>query len=419
MSAFVDKAMMVGGQIGSQKHLASVKDGFISLMPLIMAGSAALIVKNIPIPGWQSILPGGIVNVCNFVWWGTFGFLSVYAVFAIAYNLAKYYGMDQIRTGFVALASFLAVIPQSSQINGSGAWGWISWGYTNSNSMFIAIAIALVSTEIFVRLSKNKYLVIKMPDTVPPAVSKSFSAMIPAILTISIIATIGVLVEFIFSKNVFDAVSSIFIPLVKASDSLASGLVIVFLTHLFWIIGLHGPSIVGAVWEPLSLKLLSENQEALALGLPIPHIMSNAFLNSFVYLGGAGATLGLLIATLLVARSKMYRTLGKACIGPGIFEINEPVIFGLPIVLNPFFIIPFVFGPIVLTIISYIVTNMGLVGRAYAIIPWATPPIASGYLATGDWRACVLQVVNIAISIIIYMPFVKIADRMEMKRESA
>jgi PTS system cellobiose-specific IIC component len=356
------------------------------------------------------------VDLCNSVWWGTFGFLAVFAAFSIGYNLAKNSNGDAFRTGFITLASYLALIPQS---HGDAGWGYIHWGYTSTNSLFMAIIIPLIAGELFIRFSNNPKLLIKLPDSVPPAVGRSFSVLLPAGLTISIVALLGIIVQLITKKDIFDFVNTLFLPLVKASDSLASGLIIVFLNQFFWLLGLHGPSIVGAVFEPLSLNLLAENQAAAILGQPIPHIMTNAFLNTFVHLGGAGATLGLLIAILITSRSKMFRTLGKTCIGPGIFEINEPVMFGLPIVLNPLFAIPFIVGPLLLTVISYLLTAAGVVGKAVAVIPWATPPIVSGILATGDWRACILQVINLAIVVVIYLPFVKIADMQEIEKEKA
>jgi PTS system cellobiose-specific IIC component len=417
MSTALDKVTEIGAKIGSQRHLSTVRDGFISLMPLIMAGSAALILKNIPIPNWTSIMPGFLVSLCDFVWWGTFGFLALFSAFSIGYHLARSYDADTFRTGFITLASYLAVIPQS---HGDAGWGYIHWSYTSTNSLFIAIVIPLLAGELFIRFSRNPKLLIKLPDSVPPAVGKSFSVLLPAGLTIAAISLLGIFIQKITGKDIFDFMGSLFTPLVKASDSLLSGVIIVFLNQFFWLLGLHGPSIIGSVFEPLSLNLLALNQAALQAGEPIPHIMTKAFLDTFVHLGGSGATLGLLIAVLATSKSKMFRTLGKTCLGPGLFEINEPVIFGMPIVLNPLFAIPFILSPIVLVVVSYLATAAGLVSKVVAVIPWATPPIVSGFLSTqGDWRACVLQVINIAISLLIYLPFIKIADKQELEKEKA
>lgn len=438
MSKFLDKATEVGAVLGSQRHLASVRDGFISLMPLIMAGSVALIIKNIPIPNWQQILPGFVISLCDSIWWGTFAFLSVFAVYSIAYNLANSYGSDAFRAGFVALASYLALIPQvvsttvggigvtAEMVGGSteilelsgGMWGLINWTFTSANSLFMAIIVALVAGEIFIRFNSNDKLLIKLPSSVPPAVGKSFSVLIPAMLTIGIMSLLGIIVQSVTGNDIFTFVNNLFAPLVSASDSMISGILIVLLNQVFWMLGLHGSNIIGSVFEPISLKLMDVNIAAFQAGEAIPHIMTKPFLDAFVHLGGSGATIGLIVAIFFVSKSKLYRTMGKTCIAPGCFNINEPVLFGIPIVLNPLFAIPFVFGPILLTIISYLATYFGLVGRAVAIIPWATPPILSGWMATGgDFRACILQVINIIISIVIYIPFVRVADQLELKKE--
>jgi PTS system cellobiose-specific IIC component len=418
MSSFIDNLTAVGAKIGSQKHLSAVKDGFISLMPLIMAGSAALIIKNLPIPGWANILPGWIADLCNFMWWGTFGFLALFAVFSIAYHLARAYGGDDFRTGFVALASYLAIIPQTVTVNGGDAWGFINWGYTSTNSLFVAIIVSLIAAELFIRFNKNKRLLITLPESVPPAVGRSFSVLIPAMLTVGIVSLLGIIVQHLSGQDIFDFINSLFAPLIKATDSLWSGIILIFFNQFFWLLGLHGPSIIGGVLEPISLNLMTANMEAFQAGLLPPHIMTKPFLDTFVHLGGSGATLGLLIAIFIVSKSKLYRTMGKTCIGPGVFEINEPVIFGMPIVLNPILAIPFVVGPILLVIISYIATDLGLVNRTVAIIPWATPPFLSGLASTGgDWRAVILQAINLAISTVIYLPFIRITDKMELKKE--
>ncbi|MDR2509401.1 MAG: PTS transporter subunit EIIC [Spirochaetaceae bacterium] len=424
---FVDRLTSAGYKISTQRHLSSVKDGFISLMPLILVGSAALIVKNLPIPGWASIAPAPLITWCNNVWWGTFAFLAVFAVFSIAYHLAKTYNADEFRSGFVALACYFALIPQGAVINGAGAWGWITWQCTSTASLFMAIIVPLLASEIFIRLNRNEKLLIKLPSSVPPGVGKSFSVLIPAGLTITIFVVAGIIIEALSGLDAFAAVAKLFESVVSAADSLVSGLLIVFLNQAFWILGLHGPSLVGSVLEPVSLNLMTENMAAFtALGGDLSrysvkdfHIMTKPFLDTFVYIGGSGTTLGLLIAVFFVGRSKLYRSLAKGCIVPGLFEINEPVIFGLPIVLNPVLAVPFILAPIAITILSYLAIAAGVVRATVAILPWATPPIVSGYLATGgDIKACILQLINIAIAVLIYMPFIKVVDNIEAKNEA-
>lgn len=426
---FIDKATEVGFKISGQRHLSAVKDGFISLMPLILVGSVALIVKNLPVVLPESIRftwPSAVVSWCDMVWWGTFAFLALFGCFSIAFHLAKTYNADEFRTGFVALACYFALIPQSAEINGGGTWGWINWSNTSASSLFMAIIVPLIASELFIRFNKNEKLLIKLPGSVPPGVGKSFSVLIPAGLTVTIFVVAAIILKAITGLDPFAAINFLFGHVVRAADNLGSGIFIVFLNQLFWILGLHGPSIVGSVLEPLNVTMMTTNMQAyesVANGsMPYDvknfHIMTKAFLDTFVYLGGSGATLGLLISIFVVGKSKLYRSLAKGCIVPGCFEINEPVIFGLPIVLNPVLAIPFIIAPIVILTLSYIAISAGIVRTVVYLVPWATPPIISGFAATGgDIKAVILQLINIAISIVIYMPFVKIVDRMEAAKE--
>ncbi len=439
--SFVDRLTAVAAKFGAQRHLAAIRDGFVSLMPLIIAGSFALIIKNLPLPTvekWQAFLPEFVINICNMVWWGTIGMLTLFAVFSIAYHLAKSYNVDGLGAGFIALASYIALTPQvatavlgdtgltADQVVSAGTldtsfqlWGNLGFSYTSANSLFIGIIVALVATEIFVRFSRIDKLTIKLPAGVPPAVGRSFSILLPATITITAVAVIGLAVHEIIGKDVFTLITDLFAPLVSGSDTLIGAIVIVLLNQILWSFGLHGSNIIGGVYEPISLKLMTENMEAFANGDVIPHIVTKPFLDAYVHLGGSGATLGLVIAIFLISRTKLNRTLGKTSIGPGLFNINEPVIFGMPIVLNPVLIIPFVVGPLILTITSYYALAWGWVDKTVALIPWTTPPFLSGWMVSGgDWHAIILQAVNIAIAILIYLPFVRIVDQLEQKREA-
>lgn len=438
-SSAMDKFVEFASKIGAQRHLASLRDGFVSIMPIIIAGSIAhILILQIPLslnptPGlevmtWRDFLSQHVpwfVDICLQVWWATFGMITLYAVFSISYHLARSYNSNGLAAGIVSLASFATLIPQSITIvteagEEIGAWGNISWSYLSANALFVGIIVAFVATEIFTRLSKTDKLVIKMPEGVPPAVSKSFASLFPGIITFFVIASAGVFLNLIFKDNVFNLMTAMMAPIVNAADSLGAALGIVFLNQILWFFGLHGSNILEGVIQPVSLTLLGENLEAYNAGLALPHIVTKPFLDTFVHLGGSGATLGMVIAILVVSRSKAQRTMGKLAIGPGVFNINEPVIFGIPIVLNFVFIIPFIFVPLILVVVSYLATSIGLVNATVAQVPWATPPILSGWLATGgDWRAIVLQLVNIGITIACYIPFVRIADNAELKKEQA
>jgi len=353
-------------------------------------------------------------------------------VVAISYNLARHYDSDSLAAAVVSLSSYLAIVPQTiTAVSETGeevaAWGNVSRIFTNAQGLFVGIIIALIATEIFVSLKKNEKLVIKMPEGVPPAVGRSFAAVIPGGITLIAMTALVMIIERLFHMimggenmmSIFELVTTfVSRPLLHVADSLGYALAVVFFNQFLWFFGLHGSNIIEGIIQPISLQMMEINAVAFQAGQAVPHIVTKPFLDAFVYLGGSGPVLGMLLAVFLVGKSKQNRTIAKLSIGPSCFNINEPTIFGMPIVLNPILFVPFILAPMLVTAVSYLAMASGMVGRTVAIVPWATPPIISGFLVTGgDWRACVLQIINIAISFVIYLPFIKVADRAELKRE--
>ncbi|MDR1209764.1 MAG: PTS transporter subunit EIIC [Clostridiales bacterium] len=427
LDGFVDKFSLAAGAIGRQRHLGAIRDGFVTVMPIMIVGSIVTLINNFPI---GSGMDGGktmlkevlgeigalqwIVTLNGNVWWGTFGMLSLLAVAAIAYNLAKWYDGDKLSAAIVTLATYLSVVPQ---VSADGAWGNLSWGYLNSGALFVGIILALVTTEIFVRLSKADKLVIKMPDGVPPAVARSFASLFPAILTVLIVNVVAALVGTYGAEgytNFFDIANKTFVaPMAEASGTFGFGLAVVLLTHIFWLFGVHGANMFEGILQTFNANAVANNLSGAS-----PLIFNKSFADAFIYMGGVGVGLGLVIALILIGKSKQNRMIGRLGAAPGLFNINEPVLFGLPIVLNPIFAVPFIIAPIVSLIVAYAATAAGLVNPVSYMIPWTTPPILSGLFATGmDWRAPVVQLINLALSVLIYLPFVKIADKIEEKRE--
>ncbi len=414
-------------KIGSQRHLASLRDSFASLMPVIMAGSLVTIINNIPIPGWKEHLPAIIGKINGNVWWGTLDMMTFLLVIVLAFNLARSYeNGNPIIAATVAFSTYIAIVPQVISVtNDAGvkvdAWGFISRSFTNATSMLVAILVTIISVEIFVRLARNEKLVIKMPEGVPPAVARSFGALIPGMVAVIGTVAIVAILEAILHGTIFEVVTKVVsVPLASVADSLGSALLIAFLNHFLWVFGVHGANILEGILQPVLFPFISENIAAFAAGQPIPHIVTKPFLDLFVYIGGSGATLGLLFAIFISSKNKGLRSVANLAIAPGAFNINEPVIFGLPIVLNPVFAIPFILAPMVLAFVSYEAMALGIVAKTVVIVPWSMPPIISGFIATGgDIKASILQIVNIIISLVIYLPFIFVADQNEKKREAA
>lgn len=398
------------GRVGSQRHLVAIRDGFVAIMPLILIGSLAIVLNNFPIPGWADFMKGIFGEQWNSfggtIWNGSFAIMSLLVVFTISYNLARSYDKDGLAAGMVSFGSLLMLYASSAK-----DWA-LPYGFLGAQGLFVSLFVALVSTEIFVKLMGNKKLIIKMPEGVPPAVGRSFAALLPSLITIVIFAVFKIVLN---AVGVPDIHNFIFVtlqkPLLGLASSLPAALLVVFLVHLLWFFGLHGTNILLPITSALFLPLIEENVKAFQAGQAAQHIVTASFFDTFVYMGGAGTSICLLIAIFIVGKRADNRAKARVGIAPSLFNINEPVLFGMPLVLNPIYVIPFICTPLVLTLVSYFVTFIGLVPKTIAVVHWTMPPIISGFLATGSVMGVILQLANIAIGILIYMPFVLVAEK--------
>lgn len=404
----------IAGRIGAQRHLVAIRDGFVAIMPLIIVGSIAILINNFPPLGnfefveWMNGIfgDGNWQTVGGSIWNGTFAVLGLLIAFSIAYNLAKSYDIDGLSAGLISAAAYIMLVPETPD------WG-LNFAWLGAQGLFIAIILGLVLTELF-RVLVNSKFTIKMPEGVPDGVARSFTALIPASIILIIVGFFQAMISVFAEVSVFEIIFNVIQePLQGLGDTLPAAMIISFLNHLLWFFGLHGTNILGSVIEPIYLPLIEENLNLFMSGVSafdVPNLVTKPFLDSFVFMGGSGTTIALIIAILIVVRQEKnhpYREVAKLSAPAGLFNINEPVIFGLPIVLNPVMLIPFIFIPVLLTVISYVALATGIVPKTVAILPWTTPPILSGYLVTGgSWRGVGLQIVNIGVAVLLYIPFV-------------
>lgn len=411
-----DKVLPIGVKIGGQRHLMSIRDGMAASIPLIIVGSIFLIITNFPIEGYTEFVAGifgaGWADKLNYAVDATFSIMALVCVFAISNSLALKYNVDGASAGIMALATFILVTPLTKD-------GGIPLAYMGSKGLFVAIIISIVSTEIF-RIMVQKNIVIKMPENVPPAVSKSFVALIPSIITITLFLIIRLLVERAGLVNLHEIIAVILgKPLSYLGGGYAGGLVAILITSLFWIVGIHGWDLVLSVMQPTYMLMLDQNRMAAQAGQDIPNIINYTFFNVFVWMGGSGVLFAVAILLAFRSRSRQMKELAKVAVAPTVFGVNEPVMFGLPIVMNPIMVIPYVLAPIVIFSISYLSMYFNIVPRTNGVmVPWTMPPIIGGYLATGSIRGALLQLINIVIAVAIYYPFFKIMDDTAYKVEN-
>ncbi|MGY3749959.1 PTS sugar transporter subunit IIC [Vagococcus acidifermentans] len=407
-------------KLANQRHLRAIRDGIIATLPLIIIGSFFLIVAFPPLPASWGISQFLTENAATILlpYRMTMYIMSLYATFGIGASLAKSYGLDVISGGILATIAFLLTFipvnipPEAAEAAGTAGFV-LPMANLGGGGMFVGIIVSILAIEIYRLTDKSKFK-ITMPEQVPPAVARSFESLTPTLIVILGISTITYFLGFDWHS----AIAKVVGPLVHAADTLPSVLLLIFLITFFWSFGIHGVSIIGSIARPLWLQLLEGNTSALAAGEALPSIGAEPFYQWFIWIGGSGCTIGLAILLAFTAKSKYGSKLGKAVLTPSIFNINEPVIFGVPIVLNPILMVPFVLTPMICATIAWFVTKAGLVNAVTVTAPWTLPGPIGAFLATGgDWRAAVLNVVLIIVSIVCYYPFVKMYDNNELAKE--
>ncbi|APQ75410.1 PTS sugar transporter subunit IIC [Clostridium botulinum] len=405
----------IAAKIGSQRHLVAIRDGFASITPIIMAGAFAVLFNNL---GWKPyqnfmnwLLPANWKDFGGGVWNGTFAIMSLLVVFTISYHLAKSYEKDGLSAGIVSLSALLILYKPTKD------GGAVPLEFLGGQGLFVALIVALVATEIFVKLAGNPKLIIKMPEGVPPAVAKSFAALLPSIIVLAITAAVKQIFGAIGIPDIHKALfSALQAPLQGVMGSLGGLLVLVLVQQFLWFFGLHGSNILAPIINAVLLPLTEANVRAFKNGVNPKHIINSQFLDSYVNMGGSGATIALLIAIFIIGRkSKSQKTIANLSMAPGMFNINEPVIFGLPIILNPIYFIPFILAPLASGVIAYVLTVIGFAPKVVVMAHWTTPPILGAIISTNSLRGGITALICMVVSIIIYMPFVRIATKKDQK----
>lgn len=404
--------MPIASKLGSNRYLTVLRDAFMLSFPLTMFGSIIVVINNLPFfskntQGTLSQLFGNGQNA-------TMSIMTVFVTFGIGYYLSKSYDVEAIFGGAISFASFLLLTPFTATTDkGVEVSGVLSLDRLGAKGMFVGMLAAFVAAEIYCRITKKGWQ-IKMPDGVPPAVAKSFAAMIPATITLSVFLIVNAIMTGIFNTNLNDVVYEVIQkPLTGLGASLPATLIALFFVQLLWFFGLHGQIIVNSVMDPIWNTLMLDNLDAYKAGKHLPHIITKPFMETFtVGLGGSGMTLAVVLIMVFMLKSKQYRDIGRLALAPGIFNVNEPVIFGLPIVLNASIFIPWIITPLIVTSLNYAVMAMGLVPAPTGVsVPWTVPVFASGMLATNSIWGGVLQLVDVIIVGLLWFPFMKSLDK--------
>ncbi|CAJ1190792.1 Lichenan permease IIC component [Companilactobacillus paralimentarius] len=398
--------------------LKSMREGLSILTPLIMIISLFILIGNFPIPGWTSfwtsILGDRLIEIISASFIGIFNFIGLLVCVVIAYTYGNNRGLKGIVPSLVGLISFLILVPMTNQIGAK-----VSTVYFGPNGIFIGLMVGIISIELY-RFSLNKKWSIKLPDSIPPAVADSLTELLPFGFVILLFTATKVILALTGFQSVHNLIF-IFIqmPLKSLGDSLISAVLYNFLASFLWVFGINGPTVTNSFWSPILFSLTQDNLSAFQIGAKIPHIYTQQFIDIFTTYGGGGSTLSLLLIVVLKGQSQRLKNLGKLALVPGIFGINEPVVFGIPVIFNLRIAMPFVIVPVVNTIISGLVFSWHWIPFPTGVmLPWTTPPLISGWLSTGSWLGAVLQLFEILIGMLIYYPFVKSLDKQYIIEEN-
>lgn len=409
--------MPVVAKYANQRHLLSVRDGFIGAMPLMIVGSFLLILAFPPFPEgvefflarmWMDFAAANF-DALMMPFSMTMGIMTIFVAVGIGSSLARRYKIDPVSGSMLSVMSFLLVAAQVYE-------GGLPVAFLGGRGIFTAMFVSIFAVEVL-RIFTEKGWVVKLPEGVPPAILRSFEALVPTIVCIGILFPLSIIVKNATGMTVPAAVMALFEPLVVASDSIPALLLAVVLCHLLWFAGIHGGAIVGAVMSAFWLTNLEVNQAALAAGDALPHVFLGPLWHFYMAIGGAGATLVVLVL-FLRCKSAHLRTIGKIGLLPGLFNINEPVTFGAPIVMNPTLFVPFVLAPVANALIAFLVLRVGLVPRIVALAPWTSPAPIGAMWATGWFvTPALLVVILFFVSGVIYYPFVKMYDKQLFRDE--
>jgi len=428
-TTFLDKFSMVAARIGNQIHLRSLRDAFALIMPMFILAGIAVLINNVVLPWfWDA----GTDELWQAQYWGrmiTNGTLNISSLLVapmIAYFLAKNKQFkNPIAAALVAISVLVTMMPFYTTVTPVGGtaddavqvMGLMRFPDLGTHGMFAGIIVGLLSSELFLKISSIKKLQISLGDDVPPAVGQSFSVLIPVMLVMSIFALVSMVLLTVFDTSLLALITHwIQEPLRGVGTGLWGAVLIYTIGNFLFTLGIHQAIVNTTLLMPIALININENMLAFQYGEEIPYIITWAFIPTFGMIGGTGSTLSLIIATFIFGRLKSSRSLVKLGAAPGLFNINEPIIFGYPIVFNLPMMIPFTLLPSLGIIIAYFATTLGLMNRTVAMIPWTTPPLLSGFLATGgDWRAVIVQLIIITLGVFLYLPFLKISEKTALK----
>ena len=393
-------------KLSENSYLSSIRAGMVAVAPLTIVGGLFLVLAFLPVPGWEARIAKHM-QLLQVPVTCTIGLLGVFVCFAIGHDFARQLKQDPLTSASLATLIFLMISLKLEDLT-------LPMDNLGSKGIFTGIVIALVSVRVQKFFSDHN-LVIRLPRSVPDVVYESFVSLVPMVFLVVVFW----LIRFVLNVDINAGIQTVFKPLVFALDTLPGILVYAFLVTLLWSIGINGDNAMDAFVAPIFLQFLAANTEAMTKGIPLPYTTAYGFFTTFVNVGGTGATLALALI-MLNSKEPGFRKISRLSLPTQIFQINEPIFFGFPIVLNPILMAPYIISALALTTCTYLLMSADMIARPFVNIPWTTPPVIGHYLVTGgDWRAAVWGALSIPLAMCIYYPFAKAAERQRLRQEAA
>ena len=407
ISVSMEKYVMpVANRLGNECHLRAIRDAFMSLLPINFMGGIAAVISSLPLEISNSIVFSWINAL-------TLGAMSIYVCIGIIHFLCKSRKIESFLPILLGVCGFLMLVMEPVSLGWGGKMVEIS--YMDGKGLIPAMLIAILTADLYCYMRKRDFGKISLPDTVPASLSDVFASIVPGAVLLVLYTVIFVLCN-AAGTTLPKLIYGILSPSLKAVDNLGFTILITLFVHVFWFFGIHDAALSG-VLSPIRDGNLSINAAAHAAGQALPNIFTTPFWVYFVVIGGCGSVLAL-AAMLCCSKSKQLKTIGRLGIVPAFFNISEPIIFGLPLMLNPIFFIPFMVTSALNGAIAFITMQVGLIGKSFAMLSWQMPSVFGAFLSTMDWKAPILIVALMVLDGIIYYPFFKIYEKQLVKEEN-
>ena len=462
MDAFADKLGRVGAWCGQNKYLNAIKNGFQNFMPATISGAVGVLWTNVLVNSstglgalWKPIMALEVLNpIFAAMQYATISCITIGVTMLVASEIAEANGETGAYPAVLGFILWMMVTPTSfaakdlgaSYIDAKGishgfslgqfinvtgeaakhkitadsfSYSGIMSSYTGATGLFTGLIVAIVGMELYNMFRKNDSLKIKMPEQVPPGVARAFEVLIPTCLTAIVVGAIGLVCQLATGAELNALIYNVIQkPLQNIiGNNLVAVCIMYVIIMLFWCVGIHGNNMVAAVKEPIFRPLLYANTAAYTAHHEIPYVMNLTMIQMFAEFGGSGVTIGLVIAILIFSKREDNRTIAGISIVPGLFNINETMTFGIPLVLNPILDIPFILAPVVTVIIGYILVSSGFCPPIVLEVPWTMPPVLFGFVATGGKpMGAVAQLIVVAVSVVVYIPFLIAYEKFQAKQ---